>query len=453
GARTEMKATRSRSARTIRPQPFALVPQHFGSMLFDRQRVQYFPFDHDASELLELWTRESCDGIIGEQKDEQRRSQIAGFAEHLLREGILSCDGRLDAKVLKPAANSRPTTSMETKEAERVGQTHLTGPLVTHVEIVGACNITCTHCFAGDLPRNQNPLTLDELDTLFRDLASIGCFRVSLTGGEPLLRHDLFEIIDSATSHQLHATVTTNGTLITKAVAEQFGTRPGVRVNLSLEGSTAASNDSVRGAGTFDQVCEKAALLRPYADFTIGFTITRQNAAEAEACASLAKRLGARAAVFRPLFPVGVAQRHPSMMPSFDEYVDTLKTIAGCDTIESPALEGNSMCAAGRLLASVSAQGDVNACGFLGEKYAVENIRNRLFSEIWNDSDSMHEFRHCEGDASDQNDGTNHFQGGCRARALAANGDVNAVDPWHEQYESEPLRHFFPISNLSVTRG
>ncbi|MGI9473012.1 MAG: radical SAM protein, partial [Rubripirellula sp.] len=181
-----MKATPSGPAPTIRPQPFALVPQHFGSMLFDRQRVQYFPFDHDASELLELWTRESCDGIIGEQKDEHRRSQIAGFAEHLLREGILSCDGRLDAKVLKPAANNRPTTSMETMEAKRVDQNHLTGPLVTHVEIVGACNITCTHCFAGDLPRNQNPLTLDELDKLFRDLASIGCFRVSLTGGEPL---------------------------------------------------------------------------------------------------------------------------------------------------------------------------------------------------------------------------------------------------------------------------
>ncbi len=92
------------------------------------------------------------------------------------------------------------------------------------------------------------------------------------------MRNDLFEIVDRATAHGLHPCLTTNGLLIDEEIARQFGRRELVWLNVSLDGATAESNDSVRGEGTFDQVLEKLKLLGRHARFTIAFTITSQNA-------------------------------------------------------------------------------------------------------------------------------------------------------------------------------
>jgi len=49
---------------------------------------------------------------------------------------------------------------------------------------IAACNLACSHCFAGALPRQEKPLTLAELDVLFSSMAQMGSFRLGLTGGE-----------------------------------------------------------------------------------------------------------------------------------------------------------------------------------------------------------------------------------------------------------------------------
>ncbi len=404
--------------------PFSLIPQHFGSLLFDRSRVRYLPFDQPSTRLLERWIDESVDTYVAEAIESKDRAAAIAFAEHLIGEGILSCGGRLDADVVdvEPPAD------------------HLCGPLVTHVEIIAACNIACHHCFAGDLPRNHDPLRLDELDCLFADLASHGCFRVSLTGGEPLLRHDLFQIIDAAIERGVHPTLTTNAMLIDRSVARELGRRRPLRLNLSLDGSTRESNDSLRGDGVFQRVCENARMLRDHTEFVIGFTLTSHNISEAEACVQLARNLGAAGVVFRPLFPVGVATRYPELMPTFERYTAALKELAGADTMESDIGEGNAECGAGRLLASVSVQGHVNPCGFLREAFVAANIRDEPFSRIWNRNQGFLSMR------------TGPHSGGCRARALAAHGDVDADDPWHRQYESKPDQYFVPLNNLYVTR-
>src|SRR5262249_36169178 len=203
---------------------------------------------------------------------------------------------------------------------------HLVGPLAVHLEVVAACNLRCIHCFAGELPRKERALTLDELDRLFADMARMGSFRLGLTGGEPLLRHDLFEIIDLATVHGLCPCVTTNGLRITEAIAREFGKRNLLWLNVSLEGASAATNDPIRGEGTFDQVLERLAVLARYAHFTLAFTLMSTNVHEVEACAELAYRVGADTAVFRPLYPVGTARHHLDLMPTFAQYGDALST-------------------------------------------------------------------------------------------------------------------------------
>jgi MoaA/NifB/PqqE/SkfB family radical SAM enzyme len=107
-----------------------------------------------------------------------------------------------------------------------------------------------------------------ELDGLFTEMAAMGSFRLGLTGGEPLLRRDRFDITDLATSHGLHPCVTTNGLLITEEAARDFAARRLVWLSISPDGATAATNDRVRGAGTFDRVLGRIAVLRGHARFT-----------------------------------------------------------------------------------------------------------------------------------------------------------------------------------------
>src|SRR5947209_1721812 len=138
--------------------PFVLVPQYFGSTVFDRSKSKYLPFDHQATALLRRLRNNSFDSVLAEERDSNTRSQLIRFFEDFYRLGFFTVDGYFAGSMLDVS----PTDD------------HLTGPLAVHLEVVAACNLKCTHCFAGTLPRRENALTLDELDDLFGVLAGMG---------------------------------------------------------------------------------------------------------------------------------------------------------------------------------------------------------------------------------------------------------------------------------------
>jgi mycofactocin biosynthetic radical S-adenosylmethionine protein MftC len=414
--------------------PLVLVPQFFGSLIFDRRSSRYLPFDHEStSVLLELADTpfEEVHRHWPAAHDSASVAALEGFYEGLDALGFFTLDGRLAASVL-------PVTAPPG---------HLAGPLAVHLEVAAFCNLTCTHCFAGDLPRREKPLPLAALDALFAEMAAMGSFRLGLTGGEPLLRRDLFDVIDLAASHGLHPCVTTNGLLITEEVARDFGARHLVWLNVSLDGATAATNDRVRGAGTFDRVLDRIAVLRQHARFTLAFTIMKTNLHEIERCVELAAQVGASTAVFRPLYPAGVAKRHlDELMPSFADYSDALSRIAAVSGVGggfdlrhidpfSPSFRDDAQavthvnlgCGAANLVASVSLGGDVNPCSFLGREHVAGNLRDSSLGEIWNHSAGFTGMRALPGGNPA---GGAAFAGGCRARSLVLAGSVNAPDPW-----------------------
>jgi radical SAM protein with 4Fe4S-binding SPASM domain len=300
------------------------------------------------------------------------------------------------------------------------------------------------------------------MDRLFADLAGLGSFRLGLTGGEPLLRKDLFEILDAAVGRRLHPCLTTNALLLTEETARQLGRRDLVWLNVSLEGPTPESNDPVRGPGTFAAVLDRLRLLRRHARFTLAFTITRHNAHLARRCADLAYEVGAHTAVFRPLYPAGVALEHPELMPSFDQYQGALADLAGLE-IHGEELRGldpfgpatraaraaqvhtSHTCGAGQHVCSISVQGEVSPCSFLGPAFHTGNIRQSPFPEIWRTGQAMRRLRQ-----------PSAFQGGCRARSLAFAGSAEAPDPWMDEFlrvssTDTNAPHWHPGANVEAT--
>jgi radical SAM protein with 4Fe4S-binding SPASM domain len=434
--------------------PFVLVPQYFGSTVFDRATSRYLPFDVPATNLL-LRLRFLCfEQVLAEEDDPAVRGQLIRFFEDFYRLGFFSIDGRFVG------------TTLDIEPPED----HLSGPLAVHLEVVSACNLRCTHCFAGPLPRREQALTLQDLDDLFRTLAGMGAFRLGLTGGEPLLRRDIFDIIDLAAQHGLHPCITTNALLITEQVAREFGKRDLVWLNVSLEGASAQTNDQVRGDGTFARVLDRLSLLSGHARFTLAFTIMRSNLGEIDQCAELARRVGAQAAVFRPLYPVGTARQNLDLMPTFREYNEALNTLAGITADTRGALQpldpfsaqtrretqaithDNYGCGAGNQVCSISISGDVNPCSFLGTEFIAANLREQPFAQIWHNSQGFKQMRGLPGPACSADCHDEVFSGGCRARALVFAGSVNAPDPWIAEHESQRTSHH-PLAVLEVTHS
>jgi radical SAM protein with 4Fe4S-binding SPASM domain len=357
----------------------------------------------------------------------EARGAVEGLAAMLWTRGYLRMDDRLAAAVI----DREPPPD------------HLLGPLAVHLEVIGACNLACSHCFAGALPRNEHPLSVAEMDDLFGELAGLGSFRLGLTGGEPLLRKDLVDILDAATGRGLHPCLTTNALLVDEHLAREIGKRDLVWLNVSLEGAHPETNDAIRGAGVFDRVMDKLTLLGRHARFTLAFTLTQRNLGEVDDCVALAKAVGAHTAVFRPLYPVGIAAHHAELMPTFDGYVEAIHQLeqvdAGADLFAidpfSPSAREDARgivspepsCGAATTVASVSVQGNVSPCSFLGTSFESGNLRTRSFEAIWRAGHAFRRLRTPEsGDA---------FGGGCRARAQFYSGSAYAEDPWQAQHD------------------
>jgi radical SAM protein with 4Fe4S-binding SPASM domain len=400
--------------------PLVLVPQYFGALVFDRRALRYLPFDHETAGLLIALQRDGIEAVLARTAPADREA-VLGFIDHCHVQRFFRLDGRLAAEV---------------REVD-VPADHLVGPLVLHLEIIGACNLTCSHCFAGQLPRNHDPLSVAEMASLFAELSRLGTFRVGLTGGEPLLRRDVLDILDAALDAGLHPSLTTNAVLLTEELARELGRRQGFTLNVSLEGPSAEVNDAVRGAGTFAAVLDRLALLRRHARFSLGFTLMRGNVHLVRECVELGHQVGAQAVVFRPLYPAGMALHHLDLMPTFEQYQSALGELSAWQDPSSDLVsQTGPTCAAGQYLCSVSVQGDVNPCGFLGRAFETGNIREQPFEVIWRTGQAMRRMR------------KPGFRGGCRARALVLAGSVDADDPWMTAHYGGALH---PCANLEVT--
>ena len=107
------------------------------------------------------------------------------------------------------------------------------------------CNLKCVHCYAATGP-DQTELTTDQAKAMIKDLADYGAPVILFSGGEPLLRPDLPELIRTATSSGLRAVISTNGTLITQDMAHALSDMGLSYIGVSLDGLSAV-NDRFRG--------------------------------------------------------------------------------------------------------------------------------------------------------------------------------------------------------------
>lgn len=181
-------------------------------------------------------------------------------------------------------------------------------PRLIFWEVTKGCNLRCIHCraTATELSSPTDLPTGRAMD-IIKQIADFGNPILVLSGGEPLYRHDIFDLAHYATERGLRVALATNGTLVTKQVAKRIVESGVKRVSISLDGADSLTHDTFRGIpGAFDAAVYGMKNLQEQGmSVQINMTIAKHNAKQLPAVLNLARNLGADALHTFLLVPVG----------------------------------------------------------------------------------------------------------------------------------------------------
>lgn len=167
----------------------------------------------------------------------------------------------------------------------------INNPILTcHWEITKKCNLKCIHCisFVG----NKKELNTKEALGVINNLKNLGCKELYLTGGESLVRKDLFEILKEAKKKKIHIGIITNGILINKNNIRKIK-RYVDELGVSLDGASPKINDAIRGKGTFKKIIQAINLISFHRiPFVLYFTLNQINLDDFGNILNLVKFLG-----------------------------------------------------------------------------------------------------------------------------------------------------------------
>lgn len=318
------------------------------------------------------------------------------------------------------------------------------------------------HCRANAINKfDSEELSTPEAFLLLDELAKVGYPTLILTGGEPLLRKDIFKIASYGITKGFKVVMAPNGTLITYKIAKQIKEVGIKRISVSLDGATAKIHDDIRKvSGAFDGAIKGIEQAKMAGlEFQINTTVTKQNYTQSNDIIDLATKLGAVGCHFFFLVPTGRAKKMAGKELIGTEYEDVLNQLY--EESKKRSIEIRAICAphyfrirqqnkyqyeelttkgclAGTTFCFISYKGDVFPCGYLDVNCG--NIKRQSFKDIWANSQVFNDLR----DISRYRGKCGRCEylkicGGCRARAFAKTGDYLEEEP-NCIYEPEDQR-------------
>ncbi len=349
-------------------------------------------------------------------------------------------------------------------------------------ELTARCNLKCCHCRAEATDNfAAGELTTEQIIQVAHDIRKAGDPIMILTGGEPLVRKDFFEIAKACVGLFSRVALATNGTIVDEAMARRIVEVGIKRVSVSLDGAKAATHDAFRGVpGSFEATIRGYdAMARAGVSMQVNATVARSNIDEVAELLDFVLARKADAFHVFALVPVGCGAQITEDARLSSEEMETFlrwlfaKSIELRDRIhikatcapqyyrimrevsrekgipmpghghpgghppggaKAPSSATSGMqamtrgCLAGSAVCFISRTGDVQPCGYL--PLCVGNVLKQPFSEIWQKSEVFNALRN-----PDQLKGKCGTCGyrvvceGCRARAYAATADYMSEDP------------------------
>lgn len=333
-------------------------------------------------------------------------------------------------------------------------------------EITRRCNLKCVHCrSSSDLAVVGHPdFSFEEAKRILDDIASYASPVMVLSGGEPLLRPDVFDIARYGTSLGFRMCMATNGTLVTDEICSKIKEAEIRMVSLSLDGARAETHDDFRNQqGAFAGTMNAIELFNRHGiPFLVNSSFTVRNQKEIPEIYRLVKSLGATAWYMFMIVPTGrgedimeelipeklydeILEWHyqvekeenellmrPTCAPHYYRIVRQKAKEEG-ETFKRRNLKfstgGSKGCLAGQLICLIDVDGEVLPCSYFPK--SAGSLRDTPFKDIWENSDlfrQLRDFKSYKGSC-----GQCEYVsvcGGCRARSYAMSGDFLAQEPF-----------------------
>ena len=315
--------------------------------------------------------------------------------------------------------------------------------------VTKACNLKCLHCYRDAGIIDKNELDTSESIELIKEISSSGFKIIIFSGGEPLLRKDIYHLISTSSELGIRAVLGTNGTLLDETTAYRLKKSGLSRVGISIDSIFPSIHDDFRqekGAWKLSvnamKACKEAGL-----EFQVHTTVTNFNYKDVEKITDFASEHGAKAHHIFFLVPTGRGKEIESSVLKQDDY--NFLIIKILEKQKSTNIELKPVCApqflplalekeikyrftrgclAGISYCCILPNGDIHPCPYMPVK--TGNVRETPFRKIWAESRLFEELRslkyngHC---------GKCHYKklcGGCRARALIFSGGEMGEDPY-----------------------
>ena len=329
-------------------------------------------------------------------------------------------------------------------------------------EVTRSCNLACKHCRAEAHPEPYpGELSTAEAKALIDTFPEVGSPIIIFTGGDPMMRPDVYELADYARTKGLRCVMSPNGTLIPPEPARKIREAGFQRCSISIDGADAASHDAFRGVpGAFDASMRGIEYLKAEGvEFQINTTVTKSNLHSFKEIFKLCERIGAKAWHIFLLVPMGRAASIQEEVITAEEYEEVLhwfydfrKTTSmhlkatcaphyyrimrqraheegitvdmenfGMDAMTRGCLGGTGFC-------FISHTGQLQPCGYL--TIDCGNVRETPFHELWKKTPWFLKFRN-----QDEYKGKcgvceyHKVCGGCRARAYSMTDDPMEQEP------------------------
>ncbi|MGN1119239.1 MAG: radical SAM protein [Oscillospiraceae bacterium] len=277
------------------------------------------------------------------------------------------------------------------------------------IEMTNLCNERCLHC--GSRCGEESPegmLTGEEIKAFLKKTAGqfdIRSMQLCITGGEPLLRRDFFDIMDYAHSLGYNWGMTSNGTLINKDMAIALRKAGLATISVSLDGLPETNDWFRQTEGGFERALNGVRMLRQYGalqHLQVTTVVHKRNIGELDELYELLKREGLRSWRVIAIEPIGRAKDNAELALSDDDYRkmfdfikahyndEKLPVTFGCshylgEELEREVRRWYFLCNAGIYTASIMWNGDITACLDIERRPELVqgNIRTDDFADVW----------------------------------------------------------------------
>lgn len=318
-------------------------------------------------------------------------------------------------------------------------------------DINNECNLNCKHCRVSEKNDNEK-LSLKEAKSLLSECWYNGITMLNLSGGEPFLRDDIFEILDYAEKFE-DIVITTNGTLLNEEKCKKLSTYKNIKLSISLDGLEETHDKFRRKKGAFKKVIDILPVLnKNNIKYAIKYTLSKETAKDAIELLNLVAKMGAKEFNVRRVIVAGNANK--DMVLSNEEYKNIIRElIKNCRKLNVKFRTGDPLlipifseiwgidiknddlskiyagCQAGDEIIYIDYKGNVGACSYI-PKFA-DNIKDKPLDEILKNNKLFIDLREYKNKLEGKCNKCTYKMicGGCRASALALKKSLFAEDP------------------------